>query len=80
MIPTPNLALTRPLTRHGYGESLYDSGNTYRGNWVHDKRSGEVRTPLPPMATPLPLAPCRPPTAPTPSSFLPPPLQGRFEF
>ena len=20
--------------RHGYGESLYDSGNTYRGNWV----------------------------------------------
>jgi hypothetical protein len=34
VISTLNLALTLPLTRHGYGESLYDSGNTYRGNWV----------------------------------------------
>jgi len=29
--------------RHGHGESLYDSGNAYRGSWANDKRAGVGR-------------------------------------
>lgn len=27
--------------RHGYGECVYDSGATYKGEWVNDRRQGK---------------------------------------